>query len=218
MHSESNIWLTFFWWAVFSSAENLTLMNASRSKAATPPAEAFAPPSRLFLAPPRPPLIVVCLAFFPVVFLIALSPIFLRGEAFFMAAGFFLDFTAAVFRFLMAGVFRVFRVGDFEAFMFAAFEALAEVAGAFNTVFLIPGFAMEIFLAPALAAFLGAAEFGAAMVLMSGLFAGQWSTVRDFIEMDKISLVDTIAFVLNFQFVFPSCFKYISTFSGKKIG
>ena len=163
MHSESNIWLTFFWWAVFSSSENLTLTNASRSKAATPPAEAFAPPSRLFLAPPRPPLIVICLAFFPVVFLIALSPIFLRGEAFFTAAGFFLDFPAWVFGFFMDGVFRffmaevfkafmggdfrVFRVGDFRPFRFTAFEALAEVAGAFNTVFLIPGFAMEIFLA-----------------------------------------------------------------------
>ena len=118
----------------------------------------------------------------------------------------------------MDGFFRAFRIGDFGAFRFAAFEALAEVAGAFNTVFLIPGFAMEIFLAPALAAFLGAAEFGAAMVLMSGLFAGQWSTVRDFIEMDKISLIDNIVFVQNFQLVFHSCFKYISTFSRKKIG
>ena len=177
MHSESNIWLTFFWWAVFSSAENLTLMNASRSKAATPPAEALAPPSRFFLAVPRPPLIIICLAFFPVVFLIALSPIFLRGEAFFTAAGFFLDL-----------------------------------------VFLIPGFVMEIFLAPALAAFLEAAEFGAAMILTSGLFAGQWSTVRDFVQMDNISLIDNIVFVQNFQLVFPSCFKYIPTFSSKKIG
>merc|ERR1719430_2117324 len=140
-------------------------MKSSRSKAATPPAEASALPSRLFLTPPRPPLIVICLAFFPVVFLIALSPIFLSEEAFFTAAGFFLDFTA--------GDFRLFRVGDFRAFRLAAFEALAEVAGAFITVFLIPGFAMGVFLAPALAAFLGAAEFGAAMVLTSGLFGGQ---------------------------------------------
>ena len=209
MHSESNIWLTFFWWAVFSSAENLTLMNASRSKAATPPAEA--------LAVPRPPLIIICLAFFPVVFLIALSPIFLRGEAFFTATGFFLDFID--FRaFMAAGDLWVFRVGDFRAFRLAAFEALAEVAGAFNTVFLIPGFAMEIFLAPALADFLAAAEFGATMVLMSCLFAGQWDSERDFIEMDKISLIDNIVFVQNFQLVFPSRFKYISTFSSKKIG
>ena len=157
-------------------------------------------------------MIIICLAFFPVVFLIALSPIFPRGEAFFTAARFFLDFTAGVFRFFMAGVFRaftdglfrafmagdfrafmagdfrVFRAGDFRAFRFEAFEALAEVAGAFNTVFLIPGFAMEIFLAPALADFLEAAEFGAAMVLTSCLFAGQWDTERDFIEMDKIFL------------------------------
>ena len=28
---------TFFWWAVFSSSENLTLTNASKSKADTPP-------------------------------------------------------------------------------------------------------------------------------------------------------------------------------------
>ena len=33
-HHESNILLTFFWWAVFSSSENLTLTKASRSKAA----------------------------------------------------------------------------------------------------------------------------------------------------------------------------------------
>merc|ERR1719500_343308 len=52
---------------------------------------------------------------------------------------------AGVFRAFMAGDFRVFRVGDFEAFMFAA---LAELAGAFNTAFLVPGFAMAIFLAP----------------------------------------------------------------------
>ena len=68
-----------------------------------------------------------------------------------------------IFLRFLAGVFRGFRVADFEAFRFAAFEALAEVAGAFNTVFLIPGFAMGIFLAPALAAFLEAAAFGAAM-------------------------------------------------------
>ena len=215
MHCESNIWLTFFWWAVFSTSENLTLTKASRSKAATPPAEALAPLSRLFLTPPRPPLI--CLAFFPVVFLIALSPIFLRGEAFFTAAVFFLDFPAWVFRFFVAGVFkafmggdfRVFRIGDFRPFRFAAFEALAEVAGAFNTVFLIPGFAMEIFLAPALADFLAASEFGATMVLMSCLFAGQWDTERDFIEIDKISLIDNIVFVLNFPVVFSTCLKYI---------
>ena len=123
----------------------------------------------------------VCLAFFPVaVFLVALSPIFLRREAFFTAAGFFLDFTAGVLRFFMAGVFRAFRL--------AAFEALAEVAGAFTTVFLIPGFAMGVFLAPALAAFLEAAEFGAAMVLTSGRFGGQWDTVQGFFKMDNISM------------------------------
>ena len=79
--------------------------------------------------------------------------------------------------------FRVFRVGDFRAFRLAAFEALAEIAGAFDTiflaVFLVTGLAMGIFLAPALATFLEAAEFGAAMVLTSDLFAGQWDTVKD---------------------------------------
>ena len=114
-----------------------------------------------------------------------------------------------IFLRFLAGVFRVFRVGDFRPFRFAAFEALAEVAGAFNTAFLIPGFAMAIFLAPALADFLEAAEFGAAMVLTSCLLAGQWDTERDFIEMDKISLISNIVFVLNFQVVFSTCLKYI---------
>ena len=123
--------------------------------------------------------------------------------------GFFRVFMAGDFRAFMAGDFRVFRVGDFGAFRFAAFEALAEVAGAFNTAFLIPGFAMAIFLAPALADFLEAAEFGAAMVLTSCLLAGQWDNERDFIEMDKISLKSNIVFVLNFPVVFSTCLKYI---------
>ena len=110
-----------------------------------------------------------------------------------------------IFLRFLAGVFRVFRVGDFEAFMFAAFEALAEVAGAFNTAFFIPGFAMAIFLAPALADFLEAAEFGAAMVLTSCLLAGQWDTERDFIEMDNISVICDIVFVLNPPVVFSMC-------------
>merc|ERR1719158_2534721 len=122
-------------------------MNASRSKAA----EALAPPSRLSLALSRP----------PIFFFIALSPIFFRGDAFFTAAGLFLDFTA----------------GDFRAFRLAVFEVLAEAAGALSTtflaVFLIPGISMGISLAPALAAFLEAAEFGGAMVWTSDLFAGQ---------------------------------------------
>ena len=109
----------------------------------------------------------------------------------------------------MDGFFRAFRIGDFGAFRFAAFEALAEVAGAFNTAFLIPGFAMAIFLAPALADFLEAAEFGAAMILTSCLLAGQWDTERDFFEMDKISLISNIVFVLNFPVVFSTCLKYI---------
>merc|ERR1719158_574746 len=113
-------------------------MNASRSKAA----EALAPPSRLSLALSRP----------PIVFFIALSPIFFRGDAFFTAAGLFLDFTAGVFRVFMAGDFRVFLAGDFRAFT----EVLAKAAGALSTtflaVFLISGFSMGIFLASALAA------------------------------------------------------------------
>merc|ERR1719158_1780079 len=132
-------------------------MNASRSKAA----EALAPPSRLSLALSRP----------PIVFFIALSPIFFRGDAFFTAAGLFLDFTAGIFRLFMAGDFRVFMAGDFGAFRVAVFEVLAEAAGAFSTtflaVFLIPGISMGISLAPALAAFLEAAEFGGAMVWTS---------------------------------------------------
>merc|ERR1719249_444429 len=100
--------------------------------------------------------------------------------------GVFLVFRVGDFRAFMVGVFLVFRVGDFRfftvgddfrVFRLAAFEALAEVAGDFNTIFLavllVAGLAMGIFLAPALAAFLEAAEFGAVMVLMSGLFAGQ---------------------------------------------
>ena len=65
----------------------------------------------------------------------------------------------------IAGVFRAFRVGDFRAFRLADFEALADVAGALNTtclaVFLIPCFAMGIFLTTALADFVEASEFGA---------------------------------------------------------
>ena len=87
----------------------------------------------------------------------------------------------------------------------SGFEALAEVAGAFNTAFLIPGFAKAIFLAPALADFLEAAEFGAAMVLTSCLLAGQWNTERDFIEMDNISVICDIVFVLKFPVVFSMC-------------
>merc|ERR1719447_2369246 len=108
--------------------------------------------------------------------------------------GVFLVFRVGVLRAFMVGVFLVFRVGDFRVFTLAALEALAEVAGDFNTIFLavllVAGLAMGIFLAPALAAFLEAAEFGAAMVLTSGLFAGQWDTVKDQIQMNKISLID----------------------------
>lgn len=82
----------------------------------------------------------------------------------------------------IAGVFRAFRVGDFRAFRLADFEALADVAGALNTtclaVFLIPCFAMGIFLTTALADFVEASEFGAAMVWTSYLFAGQGETVK----------------------------------------
>ena len=48
----------------------------------------------------------------------------------------------------------------------------------FLAVFLIPGFSMGISLAPALAAFLEAAEFGGAMVWVSDLFAGQRETAK----------------------------------------
>ena len=78
------------------------------------------------------------------------SPIFLRGEAFFTPAGFFLK----------------------------PFEALAEV----------PGLAVGVFLAPALAVFMGAAEFGAAIVLTFCLLGGQWDAVQDFFKMDNISM------------------------------
>ena len=115
---------TFFWWAVFSSSENLTFTNASRSNAPTPPAEAFPAPPRVFLALP---LIDISLPFFPRVFLIIFSPVFLRGVVAFFA-GVFLEL----------GVFGVFLVAGAD---------LADKA----------------FLAPALAAFLEAAEFGAAM-------------------------------------------------------
>ena len=112
---------TFFWWAVFSSSENLIFTNASRSNVPAPPAEAF---PRVFLALP---LIDISLSFFPRVFLIIFSPVFLRG-------------VVAVF----VGVFL--ELGVFGVFL---------VAGA--------DLADKAFLAPALAAFLEAAEFGAAM-------------------------------------------------------
>ena len=106
---------TFFWWAVFSTSENLTLRNA------------FA-------------------------FLITMLPTFLKGEAFFTAAGFVLEVTD---------------------------RGLAGVAGVFSTIFLaaflIPVLAMGIFLTPALEVFL---EFGGiAMVLTSDRFDGQRNTV-----------------------------------------
>ena len=52
------------------------------------------------------------------------------------------------------------------------------------------GLAMGVFFAPALAAFLEASEFGAVMVLTSGLFGGQWDTVQGFLTilMDNISM------------------------------
>ena len=79
----------------------------------------------------------------------------------------------------------VHKVGVFRVFFVArAALAMAEEAGAFVevffAVFLIPGLLVDVeaFLAPALAAFLEAAEFGAAIVLRSSLFAGQRQTVK----------------------------------------
>ena len=168
---------TFFWWAVFSRSENLTLTNASRSKAAKPPV--FAPPPRVFLAPPRVflalPLADNSLPFFPRVFLIILDPVFLRVdlEAFFAGAGVFLEVPGLFFN------LPVHRVGVFMVFFFArAALALAEEAGVFFAAFLILGLEVEAFLAPALAAFLEAAEFGGAILLTSDLFAGPRETVE----------------------------------------
>ena len=80
----------------------------------------------------------------------------------------------------------VHKVGVFRVFFVArAALALAEEAGAlvevFFAAFLIPGLLVDVeaFLAPALAAFLEAAEFLGAMLLTSNLFAGQRVTVKN---------------------------------------
>ena len=152
------------------------MINASRSKLARPPpAEAFAAPPRVFLAIP---LIPIWLTFFAGLFLIILAPTFFKEEAFFAGAVVFLELSGLVFNLPVhkVGVFRVF-------FVARAALALAEEAGAlvgvFFAAFLIPGLEVEAFLAPALAAFLEAAEFGGAMLLTSDLFAGQRETVQN---------------------------------------
>ena len=111
------------------------------------------------------PLIPICLTFFAGLFLIILAATFFREEAFFRV--FF--FARAV---LKVGVFKIF---------FIAWAVLAEEAGAlvevFFATFLIPGFdVVEAFLAPALAAFLEAADFAGAMLLTSDLHRSRFAT------------------------------------------
>ena len=93
---------------------------------------------------------------------------FFREEAFFAGVVVFLELSGLVFK---VGVFRV-------IFFARAALALAEEAGVFFAAFLILGLEVEAFLAPALAAFLEAAEFGGAILLTSDLFAGPRETVE----------------------------------------